>query len=497
MGTKKSYLLYSLLLAALLSSLSQAQPGTWSEPVNISNNVGDSCSPDMAIGPDGKIHVVWADDSRLDENWMDDILYSVFDGIEWSEPLQISSFDTTASANPKIALDLNDDPHVVWTHRAYFSDPDVYYTALTDSGWLEPENLTRHYSTARSPDIVIDSENTIHVVWSDYIFGNGEILYMYNNGGGWSDYVNVSNDPITSGAPVLVIDNLERLHVAWQEYAEMGIQCEVFYSCFNGVSWSQGLNISQNYTFPSTHPDIAIDVNNNPHIVWNQVTQWGTAGVIEEIYYSLYNGIEWSIPENITNLSLRLADYPQLAIDSNNDKHMLLGLKSQFGDSYVNYTFSNGTGWTYPDSVFDEYSCFSSCLAIDSDNNLKACVPISFIPNNREINYTYLISNAVSDDNLFKVPITKEIALENYPNPFNNSTTIFFNLSRETDGNITVINSYGQIINNLHEGALSGGLNYFNWNGTNDYGKEVSAGVYFVRLRVNEQSIVRKVLLIK
>ena len=491
MGIIKGKVISSLVLSAILFSLVYAQPGTWSEPVNISNTDGRSDFQAMAVGPDETIHVVWSDDSRIPGNdpYEDDILYSCYDGLSWSEPVMLSGYDTTYSYRPRIAVDSFGKPHVVWNHRAIFPDADVYYTMLTDSGWMEPIILST-ISTSYAPDIAIDSEDNIHVVWSDYIYGNGEILYIYNDGDEWSDYVNVSNDPITSGKPEIAIDYDGKLHVIWQEYAEMGIQCEVFYSYFDGISWSQGLNISQNPDYTSSHPTIAVDNENNPHVAWSQITQWGTLPVIEEIYYSTQNDNIWSLPENISNQGLR-CDYPELAINSNNVKCLLYKISiEQNIDFKVNFSYCENSIWSSPEILIPLYNSMLSDICIDSEGILHCVISVIDIPLYSDICYMRNESfNAVEiklDTEL------RDFSFNIYPNPFNLSSQITFKLAVMSDVELSIYNIQGKLVKAYINETLPPGSYVKNWNASG-----LSSGIYFISLESSGMKQVKKAVLMK
>ena len=72
---------------------------------------------------------------------------------------------------------------------------------------------------------------------------------------------------------------------------------------------------------------------------------------------------------------------------------------------------------------------------------------------------------------------------ENYPNPFNPSTTIRYSLGESRHAELAVFNSLGQKIRTLVDGKQSAGIHTVQWNGCNDSGQRVSSGVYFYRLR--------------
>ncbi|MEA2095449.1 MAG: T9SS type A sorting domain-containing protein [Candidatus Cloacimonadota bacterium] len=90
--------------------------------------------------------------------------------------------------------------------------------------------------------------------------------------------------------------------------------------------------------------------------------------------------------------------------------------------------------------------------------------------------------------------------LRNYPNPFNPTTTISFELTAKDAKNakIEIFNLKGQKINELEIINVKLGINEVSWNGTDENNKPVSSGIYFYQL-VNEmnKSNIKKMLLLK
>ncbi len=90
-----------------------------------------------------------------------------------------------------------------------------------------------------------------------------------------------------------------------------------------------------------------------------------------------------------------------------------------------------------------------------------------------------------------------EISLTNYPNPFNAHTTIRFNLPKPGQIKLVIYDVAGRVIKRLVEGYGEAGAHSIIWNGRNDANKQVSSGVYFCRLSVNDNEDIRKLLLLR
>ena len=85
----------------------------------------------------------------------------------------------------------------------------------------------------------------------------------------------------------------------------------------------------------------------------------------------------------------------------------------------------------------------------------------------------------------------------NYPNPFNPSTTLSYELRTVQPVVLAVYNLLGERIRVLIDAVESPGLKSVLWDGTNSAGKQVSSGTYLSVLRVGGQVSTRKLLLLK
>jgi hypothetical protein len=113
-----------------------------------------------------------------------------------------------------------------------------------------------------------------------------------------------------------------------------------------------------------------------------------------------------------------------------------------------------------------------------------------------EINYIDFDPVSAEDfETLFsKIPIR---FLKNYPNPFNPTTNIQFDLTQAGKTEVNIYNIKGQKVKTLLYQELDVGVHNFVWSGKDDNGKRVASGVYFYKVTVNKQERIRKMILIK
>jgi len=87
--------------------------------------------------------------------------------------------------------------------------------------------------------------------------------------------------------------------------------------------------------------------------------------------------------------------------------------------------------------------------------------------------------------------------LRNYPNPFNASTTITYEIPEPGSVTLSIYNIEGQKVRNLVSGYRDAGTHSVNWNGLNDDGLAVSSGLYFIRIEMGRRVDTEKMVLLR
>ena len=96
----------------------------------------------------------------------------------------------------------------------------------------------------------------------------------------------------------------------------------------------------------------------------------------------------------------------------------------------------------------------------------------------------------------------RTVLLPNYPNPFNPETWLPYQLSTDAEVSIHIYTVSGQLVRQLNLGHLQAGY-YLDksraayWDGRNDRGEQLAAGVYFYQLNTPTSSTSRKMVILK
>lgn len=86
---------------------------------------------------------------------------------------------------------------------------------------------------------------------------------------------------------------------------------------------------------------------------------------------------------------------------------------------------------------------------------------------------------------------------QNFPNPFNPSTRIRFDLPNSENVQLRVYDILGREVRTLVNERYDGGSYMVTWDGKNDYGRQVATGVYIYQLRAGNFISTKKMLMMK
>jgi len=191
---------------------------TFSGDYRINDLAGSQSEPDFAVAGD-LLHVVWTDDR--------DGAYRIY----YANTTNCSSVGTnhrvtdTSTGNkvmPAVAA-RGSHVYVVWTDTRNINQ-DIYFAASNDSGGTFGTNVKVNDDPSsaiqRYPDIAVDSNGVIHVVWEDSRNGNYDIYYSKSTDGGATFSSNLRVNSQSSGnqtSPSVSIGPDNSIHVVWTD----------------------------------------------------------------------------------------------------------------------------------------------------------------------------------------------------------------------------------------------------------------------------------------
>jgi len=140
------------------------------------------------------------------------------------------------------------------------------------------------------------------------------------------------------------------------------------------------------------------------------------------------------------------------------------------------------------------YKLIVSNSAADNDETYE--YPSLITVNGNVTNLVVDVPAAVADGDVTIIPTVTTLR-GNYPNPFNPTTTIAFDLARDGAVVIDVYNIKGQRVKSLVNDVRGAGRYNVVWNGDDSSGKSVGSGVYFYRMTADGYTKTQKMVLMK
>jgi hypothetical protein len=210
----------------------------------------------------------------------------------WSEDIRLTDVQSP-SFHPSIAVDSNDNVHVVWIGEL-IDFGCIYYLKLDKNGnrLIDKKKIggltlvdTRSKNEADSygcPRICVDKNDNINIVYvdfTDYSISQGDlqtksIIYKKLNSAGDEMAFKTIKRGALLRSPDIAADSIGNIYIVWEGYADPlppnGDNSETYYA---KVSKDGNVLKSERLTYDgeeskSGYPRIAIDYLDNVHIMW-------------------------------------------------------------------------------------------------------------------------------------------------------------------------------------------------------------------------------------
>ena len=230
--------------------------------------------PDLAVDSNDNVHVVWTDQTGqwsimytlLDPSQDDQDGSSALDNVLSIVSDKVIASETQNRDWPAIAVDSQNNPHIVWEDayeelEKFYQQPQIYYTMLDIDipgrvaiDAIEDTLLTPIIGHKGHPDVAVDADDFVQVVWDDTRGGKVEMVVPIDTSGSmnteWADMCVVfyggnfasggsfpGLKPMLEDANMTVFETLYALSGNWPSAATSGY-CASAYN--TGGSGSQG-----------------------------------------------------------------------------------------------------------------------------------------------------------------------------------------------------------------------------------------------------------------
>ncbi|MCE7737748.1 MAG: hypothetical protein KAU62_00395 [Candidatus Heimdallarchaeota archaeon] len=279
----------------------------WWTPVELisESSTVSAYHPDIACDSENNIHIIFDDVTPdLGGSGADrDVFYVQYDAQTktWLPLEVVSTESTSGSAYARIAIDSENNLHVTWSDYTDIlgagTDEDVFYKQRSSSGSWSTTELVSSDSTLEidRPVIHVDVKDTTHIVWSDDSDGWDVLYKRRTSAGSWSSTFIVSEySTLIAYTPRIDSDSTGNIYFTWADetdYAGSGVDLDIFFRTLDAdlTTWSPYTIISTESDDVSGIPNISVDDLDRIHISWIDKSDYDSAGTDWDVFYKYYD----------------------------------------------------------------------------------------------------------------------------------------------------------------------------------------------------------------
>lgn len=292
--------------------------------------------PAMLVDPLGVLHMTFRDINVYYSHVPAQLSSSARD---WSKPIQVTTEDLGYFS--RMVMDLKGRLNLVYSQAVQSSDClicyHIFYRQSDDHGvtWSDGIDISLIPTGSAKPQILIDDQDNIHVVWEAGRGGTlGQltdpttVMYTvsYNRGETWAPPIEMAAPKATWGKAITIgKDGTGNLVVVWWSLPEDVPYYEV--SMDHGLSWSEPLPIPQTWGIWARYGSrldsytMAEDSAGNLHLVMAGRLSVGDQAM--HLLHLVWNGTNWSVPETIVSYDGDAPEWPRLAISNGNQLNVV------------------------------------------------------------------------------------------------------------------------------------------------------------------------------
>ena len=239
--------------------------------------------------------------------------------------------------------------------------------------------------------------------------------------------------------------------------------------------------------------DIAVDSGGNVY-----VTGFGNGDYSDGIYY---NTVKYDSSGNLLWVKRHGSGFskPNSIVVDREQNAYVTGSSNEGTMDYltVKYKLDGSIEWTEKYNGPDSFSDGATFLLLDNEVNIFVCGNSQGAYSQEDFTIIKYAQNVTAvRDEKSSLPFNLSLS-QNYPNPFNPATTISFSLHTTGFVSLEIFNILGQKVKTLVGENLTAGYKQITWDGTNQLGQSVSSGTYFYRLKTENFSETKKMVIMK
>ncbi|HSQ74997.1 MAG TPA: T9SS type A sorting domain-containing protein [Bacteroidota bacterium] len=457
------------------------------------------------------------------------VIYSMYDDAfgTWSPAAAVSNAGDRA-IQPALASDELGNVHAVWQQRetATPTQYQTYYARFNGASWTVPVKISvNDAETAEEAAIEVDSRGHFWVAYNNDGAGVGKEFVMAikstDGGSSWSTTPDTLYKTGTLGTSIevgrtsLAAGPDGRMVAIWDNSLTGTMpRREVFVNQYDGSAWQEAVRISDTSSVDRDHnryTSIAMDAQSNIYAFYTLSVVSGTDPRLRKILLHKKAWLaKWTLPETavLESDTISFMDISAV-VDSAQVIHVTYrrDIKADtLGLDETAYTFSKDGGATWAPRVVVSRPKHDAGYATIA-NRVRRAYGIDILLRESQdenvgdqsttavvyANIPYSFVTSVSEE---QIPVGFNL-LANYPNPFNPSTTIAYDVAVKGQVTLTIYDMLGREVRTLVNDVQDGGRHEMQWDGRSNLLQPVTSGVYMARLTTGAGARTLSIMLLK
>jgi hypothetical protein len=416
-------------------------------------------TPSVATDHLGRVHVVY---TEFESFYLQPIVHykrSTDGGNSWGAQHNIQYLQGDWAFNSSLASDLGDCLYVLYTTQTGVlpGELDIYCERSLDGGanWYWTNRRLTTSQAALYGSVAADTLNRVHVVYVEGEIGARQLFYRksIDSGSSFASAVQLTSANSDKFFTSICTDRTDMVHVAWEDYRHGDWEIYYIHSTDGGTTWGSETRLTVDSN-SSREPNITADLKGGVYLVWTDNRP------DEGVYfkYSTSNGNDWSNDTCLTN-----------------------GAVAQYGQLFPNIACTEPGDYLHV--AWQDYR----------DANREVYYKRGYDDVGIQENTQEAISSS-----LFRI----------FPNPFTTMTQI--NLGKvlapkskdiDSPGNgmfsdLCIYDAIGRLVREWDYVSI-GQSDYIVWDGSDDTGRSLPAGIYFVQFKADDYGAIEKVILLR
>ncbi len=370
--------IYNSDLSDAIFSITDPSPlpsAPWSPPVKMTDvsqltpSYGNIYQVVSQYDTSGNLHVIYnyIKDQISANNRVvtEELIYAKKENGIWSNPTTIYQREFNTDLNLtgyepvqslKMAVDTNMNPHLIWQRGESGgceanNQVEIMSMQFDGNNWSAPENISNNITYSSWPDLTVDAQNNVRVVWLDGITfnagvcsTNGSYSMRYkirNSAGQWQNEQQLNQTQFPSYPRIVTTAN-GTVHIVYGDGSASDVKHIM--SAANG--WTNPVEVVARSV---SVPDLRAGPNNSLHYGYYEWYQDPAGQGRQRVMYSEFTANMWQPPVEISPIQQGWwPDYPTVFAEANGDPNIIFQYHGGNNKYYVMWANRKNNVWSVP-----------------------------------------------------------------------------------------------------------------------------------------------------